>query len=77
MQESASHILPQGEEVRTYGVNLMVNDFYKVKCADCGNEQVTFSKASTTVTCNACGKVLVTPEGGKAKINAEVVEVYN
>lgn len=69
--------MPQGEEVRTHGVIQMVNDFVKIKCADCGNEQVTFSKASTPVTCSVCGKTLVKPEGGKAKINAEVVEVYN
>lgn len=54
----------------------MVNDFVKIKC-ECGNEQVTFTKASTAVICNGCGKTLVKPEGGKAKIDAEVVEVYN
>ncbi len=67
----------QGEEVRAYGVILMVNDFVKIKCADCGNEQVTFSKAATTVTCNVCGATLVKPKGGKADIKGEVVEVYN
>lgn len=55
----------------------MVNDFVKIKCADCGNEQVTFSKAATTVTCNVCGATLVKPRGGKADIKGEVVEVYN
>ena len=55
----------------------MVNDFIKIKCADCGNEQVTFSKAATTVTCNDCGATLVKPKGGKADIKGEVVEVYN
>ncbi len=55
----------------------MVNDFYKVKCADCGNEQVTFSKASSTVTCHVCGATLVKPKGGKAEIKGEVTEVYN
>ena len=55
----------------------MVNDFIKIKCADCGNEQVTFSKAETTVTCNVCGATLVKPKGGKADIKGEVVEVYN
>ncbi len=69
--------MPQGKEVRAHGVITMVNDFVKIKCADCGNEQVTFSKAATTVVCNVCGATLVKPRGGKADIKGEVVEVYN
>lgn len=55
----------------------MVNDFIKVKCADCGNEQITFSKAASVVTCTVCGSTLVKPKGGKAEIKGEIVEVYN
>ena len=55
----------------------MVNDFLKIKCADCGNEQTTFSKAATKVTCNVCGATLVVPKGGKAEIKGEIVEVLN
>ncbi|MCQ2056557.1 MAG: 30S ribosomal protein S27e [archaeon] len=55
----------------------MVNEFVKVKCADCGNEQITFRKASMNVKCNVCGTVLVKPKGGNAEIAGEIVEVFN
>ncbi|MEM0494584.1 MAG: 30S ribosomal protein S27e [Thermofilum sp.] len=49
--------------------------FIRIKCPECGNVQVTFSHASTTVQCFKCGKVLVEPSGGKATVIAEVIEV--
>lgn len=53
----------------------MVNKFVKIKCADCGNEQITFAKAASPVKCNGCGKQLVKTTGGSAKfIDAEIVE---
>ena len=77
MQEGTPHHLHQGQEIRAHGVNYMVNDFLKIKCADCGNEQITFKKAATTVTCHVCGATLVKPKGGNAEIKGEVIEVYN
>ncbi|MFA6710880.1 MAG: 30S ribosomal protein S27e [Candidatus Methanomethylophilaceae archaeon] len=53
----------------------MVNDFIKIKCADCGNEQITFRKAATPVTCHVCGATLVKPQGGVGEIKGEVLEV--
>ncbi len=50
--------------------------FVKVKCPDCGNEQIIFLRASTVVKCNVCGATLATPTGGKAEIRGEIVEVY-
>ena len=50
--------------------------FYKVKCSDCGNEQVIFSHAKTRVLCTVCGAMLAEPRGGKAKILAEILESY-
>ncbi len=47
--------------------------FFRVKCPDCENEQVVFEKASTTVECVVCGKVLAEPSGGKAQLRAEVL----
>lgn len=47
--------------------------FFRVKCPDCENEQVVFEKASTTVECVVCGKVLAEPSGGKAQFRAEVL----
>jgi len=50
--------------------------FIKVRCKKCGNEQIIFDKASTVVKCLKCGETLALPTGGKAKILAEIVEVY-
>jgi len=47
--------------------------FLRVKCPDCGNEQVVFSHATTTVHCNICGATLVSPSGGRVIIKGEVV----
>jgi small subunit ribosomal protein S27e len=49
--------------------------FVKVKCPDCENEQMVFEKASTVVTCVVCSRVLAVPAGGKAELNAEILEV--
>ena len=53
----------------------MTNNFVKVKCPDCGAEQIVFKKAATKVLCNVCGSVLVTPKGGNVEISGEVLEV--
>ena len=47
--------------------------FVRVKCSDCGNEQVLFDHTATTVKCNVCGAILAEPTGGKADIRGEVV----
>ena len=65
----------QGEEVRTHRVIQMTNNYVKVKCPDCGAEQIVFKKAATKVLCNVCGSVLVTPKGGNGEISGEVLEV--
>ncbi len=52
----------------------MASKFYRVKCKDCNNQQIIFSKASITVNCQICGSVLAQPTGGKAKIKGEVIE---
>ncbi len=49
--------------------------FLKVKCNDCGNEQVIFGCASTVVKCLVCGRTLAEPTGGKAKILTKIVSV--
>lgn len=48
------------------------SSFVKVKCEDCGNEQITFRKASSVVDCNVCGGLLVEPTGGIADFKGEV-----
>jgi len=47
--------------------------FVRVKCPDCGNEQIIFDHASSSVKCNVCGAVLAEPTGGKAAIKGEVI----
>ncbi len=49
--------------------------FVKIRCPKCKNEQVMFGKASSTVKCLVCGKILAEPKGGKAKVKARVLEV--
>ena len=52
----------------------MARNFYRAKCDECGNEQVVYSRASTSVECLVCGTVIAKPTGGKAELNADVVE---
>ena len=47
--------------------------FLRVKCRDCGNEQIVFSHATNIVHCNVCGATLAEPSGGKAAIKGEMV----
>ena len=47
--------------------------FLKVKCPDCGNEQVVFSHVTNLVHCNVCGAVLAKPSGGKTIAKGEIV----
>jgi small subunit ribosomal protein S27e len=49
------------------------NKFLKVKCPDCENIQIVFSKASTPVFCQVCGGKLSDPTGGKADFKGEIV----
>jgi small subunit ribosomal protein S27e len=49
--------------------------FLKVKCVDCGNEQVMFGSAKTVVKCVICGKTFAEPGGGKAKIMTKIISV--
>jgi small subunit ribosomal protein S27e len=53
------------------------NKFVKVKCKDCGNEQIIFVRASTPVNCVVCGSSVAKPTGGKAELKGEVVGVVN
>jgi len=49
--------------------------FMRVKCPKCGNEQLIFSHASNTVTCNVCSALLGEPTGGKADLKGDVQAV--
>ncbi|MHA1298472.1 MAG: 30S ribosomal protein S27e [Candidatus Helarchaeota archaeon] len=49
--------------------------FLRVKCLDCGSEQIIFGCASTQVRCLVCDKVLTIPRGSKAKIKTQIISV--
>ena len=47
--------------------------FLRVKCDDCGNEQLVYSHVSSVVRCKVCSKTLAVPHGGKAEIKATIL----
>ena len=49
--------------------------FIKIRCPKCKNEQITFGKSATEVNCLVCGVKLLSPTGGRARINARILEV--
>jgi len=49
--------------------------FIIISCPDCGNEQISFDRASIVVRCRVCNRVLVRPTGGKAIIEGKLVRV--
>jgi len=49
--------------------------FIRVKCPNCGNEQVVFDHATFPARCLVCGTQLVQPTGGKAKILGEIIKI--
>ncbi len=53
----------------------MTEDFVRIKCPDCSNDQIAFRKPATVVVCNVCGSTLIEPQGGVGKIKGELLEV--
>ena len=51
--------------------------FVKVRCVNCGNEQIIFGCATTTIKCNVCEKALIQTTGGKARILTRISEVLS
>lgn len=51
--------------------------FLRVKCTDCGNEQIVFNCCASQVKCLVCEKILGSPRGGKTVFEAEVVEAVD
>jgi len=52
------------------------SNFLRVKCPQCGNEQLVFSHAVNVVKCNVCASPLAEPTSGKAKIKGEITAVF-
>jgi small subunit ribosomal protein S27e len=51
--------------------------FLRVKCLNCGNQQIVFGCAATDVECLVCGKTLLQSTGGKARILTKILEVLS
>ena len=49
------------------------NKFIRIKCRDCGNEQVTYTKISSPVVCSICNATLARPTGGTLELSAEII----
>lgn len=50
--------------------------FHLVECPDCSSHQIVYSHASMKVECSVCGRTLVEPTGGKARIYGEILKEY-
>ncbi len=48
------------------------SSFVKIKCKNCGNEQIIYSKISSTVVCNICGSTLAKPTGSTLETSGEL-----
>jgi len=51
--------------------------FLKVKCNDCGNEQIVFKNPAMNVACSVCGSTLVKSRGGAGELRGKLVEVVD
>jgi small subunit ribosomal protein S27e len=51
------------------------SQFIKIRCPKCKNEQVTFGKAATKISCHVCQEPLAEPTGGKTHVIQRVLEV--
>jgi small subunit ribosomal protein S27e len=51
--------------------------FLRVKCLNCGNQQIIFGCSATDVNCLVCGKLLLQSTGGKARILTKILEVLS
>ena len=47
--------------------------FQKVSCNECGEQQIVYSHASTSIACNSCGNAITESTGSKSKINGKIL----
>ena len=45
------------------------SSFDVVKCAECGEDQVVYSHATTEVACNSCGNPISRPTGSRGRLS--------
>ena len=51
--------------------------FLRVKCNDCGNEQVIFGASASDVKCLVCEKPMAKATGGKTKVGTQILAVLD
>ncbi|MHA1584723.1 MAG: 30S ribosomal protein S27e [Promethearchaeota archaeon] len=51
--------------------------FLRIKCLNCGAEQIVYGCATTEVKCFVCEKQLTQSTGGKARILTKISEVLS
>ena len=53
--------------------------FLKVKCPECEHEMIIFNHAKTLIQCqgDGCEHIIAEPSGGKAFIEAEILETLD
>jgi small subunit ribosomal protein S27e len=51
--------------------------FIRIKCDDCGNEQIIYDRATTKVKCLVCDRILAEPKGGKAAIKTKIIDMLD
>ena len=51
--------------------------FLRIKCLNCGAEQIIFGCATVEVKCFVCEKQLIQSTGGKARILTKISEVLS
>ena len=51
----------------------MAQNFLKVECGECGNQQKIYSRPASEVECMVCSEPIAKPTGGKAELNGKVV----
>lgn len=52
-------------------------EFLKVKCSECGNEQIVFNKPAEDVECVVCDEVIAESRGGKAVFQTQNVSIVS
>jgi small subunit ribosomal protein S27e len=73
LRQGTPETVHPGPQIRNQEVSTVAAHFLKVKCKDCDNEQIVFSRASTEVRCNICGTTLAEPTGGMARIKGDII----
>ncbi len=59
---------------RTAGVIVMVGNFIRIECLECGNQQIVFNRPAKDISCAECETMVVEATGGIGRLDAEVIE---